>query len=330
MNLSAPKTPFSTPLHGNTRETQLRIRNIVSGPKKRPPLLLVALMCAVALFCGNLVSCQPAQKTPDPSLPDQSLPGSTPDPALPDDLRSQIETRLQTLGDGTFAQLLRQDMDHALPADGFQSNEFWTWTDSATMAFCALAGEEQKDCVLVYLYPDTPEEERLEYVLLSPDLWNAIVQNYHHDGTVDQEMLARVRPQIDALTERLCRDMAESGPAFAVTSGEVVDFNQLYRYDNLSFSPGTAYLYSLDIALSGADLSQIFMAGGIWVDSEGRLRDNYSIAYAAILEENGEITKTVFLSGDAVSVWGYSEDGQDEFRLATESVLQNLDDGGTY
>ena len=56
-NRSVPRSPFSTALSGNAHETELRIRNIVSGPKKRPPFLLVALMCAVALLCGNLVSC---------------------------------------------------------------------------------------------------------------------------------------------------------------------------------------------------------------------------------------------------------------------------------
>ncbi len=64
MNPSVPRSPFSTALSENARETELRIRNIVSGPKKRPPLLLVALMCAVALLCGNLVSCQQQPKEP--------------------------------------------------------------------------------------------------------------------------------------------------------------------------------------------------------------------------------------------------------------------------
>ncbi len=68
-NRSVPRSPFSTALSGNAHETELRIRNIVSGPKKRPPLLLVALMCAVALLCGNLVSCQQSQtEEPDASL----------------------------------------------------------------------------------------------------------------------------------------------------------------------------------------------------------------------------------------------------------------------
>jgi len=60
MNKKMPRTPFSTPLSGSARETELRIRSIFSGPKKRPPILLLALMCAVCLLCGSLVSCQKA------------------------------------------------------------------------------------------------------------------------------------------------------------------------------------------------------------------------------------------------------------------------------
>ncbi len=73
MNESLPQTPFSTPLSGNTREMELRIRNIVSGPKKRPPLLFIALMCALALLCGNLVSCQTTNAADSEPIPDASL-----------------------------------------------------------------------------------------------------------------------------------------------------------------------------------------------------------------------------------------------------------------
>ena len=58
MNETMPRTPFSTPLSGSARETEIRIRNIFSGPKKRPPSLFLALMFSVCIFCGNLVSCQ--------------------------------------------------------------------------------------------------------------------------------------------------------------------------------------------------------------------------------------------------------------------------------
>ena len=57
---SFPRTPFSTPLSGSARETEEHIRNIFQYKKKRPPLLLFILACALALLCGGLVSCQPA------------------------------------------------------------------------------------------------------------------------------------------------------------------------------------------------------------------------------------------------------------------------------
>jgi hypothetical protein len=58
MNNKMPRTPFSTRLSRSAKETEIRIRNIFSGPKKRPPLLFLVLMFSVCIFCGNLVSCQ--------------------------------------------------------------------------------------------------------------------------------------------------------------------------------------------------------------------------------------------------------------------------------
>ena len=58
MNNSMPNTPFSTALSRSAKETQMRIEAIRSGPKKRPPVILIALVSAVCLLCGNLVSCQ--------------------------------------------------------------------------------------------------------------------------------------------------------------------------------------------------------------------------------------------------------------------------------
>lgn len=94
MNETMPRTPFSTPLSGSARETEIRIRNIFSGPKKRPPSLFLALMFSVCVFCGNLVSCQMAE--PDaPALPDisASLP-EIPDISLPDPPEPKPEAKV--------------------------------------------------------------------------------------------------------------------------------------------------------------------------------------------------------------------------------------------
>ena len=61
MQNKMPRTPFSTGLSKSARETELRIRNIFSGPKRRPPVLFLALVFSVCIFCGNLVSCQVAK-----------------------------------------------------------------------------------------------------------------------------------------------------------------------------------------------------------------------------------------------------------------------------
>lgn len=73
MNNNMPRTPLSTRLSKSARETELRLKNIFSGPKKRPPALFLALMFSVCVFCGNIVSCQFKEETP----PDVSDPASS-------------------------------------------------------------------------------------------------------------------------------------------------------------------------------------------------------------------------------------------------------------
>ena len=68
MNHKMPRTPFSTRLSGSAKETEGRLKNLFSGPKRRPPVLLLALVFALCLLCGNLVSCQRGEEeTPNSS-----------------------------------------------------------------------------------------------------------------------------------------------------------------------------------------------------------------------------------------------------------------------
>ena len=110
MNHNMPRTPFSTPLSGSAREAEIRIRNIMSGPKKRPPLPFLILMFSLCIFCGNIVSCQVAE--PDaPALPDisASLP-EIPDISLPDPPEQKPEIQEH--------QVVLQDEDADLDGDG--------------------------------------------------------------------------------------------------------------------------------------------------------------------------------------------------------------------
>ena len=64
MNNKMPRTPFSTRLSRSAKETEIRIRNIFSGPKKRPPALLMLLVAALILLCGDLVAFRPLPAQP--------------------------------------------------------------------------------------------------------------------------------------------------------------------------------------------------------------------------------------------------------------------------
>ena len=89
MNNKIPRTPFSTPLSGSARETELRLKNIFSGPKKRPPVLFLALMFSVCLLCGNLVSCQVAAPEGE-AAPGRLNNSQTPDVSLDLDRKSVV------------------------------------------------------------------------------------------------------------------------------------------------------------------------------------------------------------------------------------------------
>ena len=115
MNNKFPRTPFSTPLSGSARETEIRLKNIFSGPKKRPPALFLVLVFSACLLCGNLVSCQVAEpdsgvarlnnaQQGDVSLSDYTARAVTIDPDFPPQTEEE-EWLLQALF--TDADMLR-------------------------------------------------------------------------------------------------------------------------------------------------------------------------------------------------------------------------------
>lgn len=76
-----PRSPFSTPLSGSARETEERIRNIFQYQKKRPPIPFFLAACALALFCGGLVSCQ-AQTAEETDQNAPTIPSAWTEPEL--------------------------------------------------------------------------------------------------------------------------------------------------------------------------------------------------------------------------------------------------------
>ena len=56
-----PKTCFSAPLSKSAKDTERRIRNIFEGQRRRPAVIVLALVAAVALLCGSLVAVRTKQ-----------------------------------------------------------------------------------------------------------------------------------------------------------------------------------------------------------------------------------------------------------------------------
>lgn len=61
MRKKFPKTPFSTPFSPSKKMLEARVRGIVAGPQKRPPLPFLLLVLAFCFLSVNLVSCQPSR-----------------------------------------------------------------------------------------------------------------------------------------------------------------------------------------------------------------------------------------------------------------------------
>ncbi len=72
MRGNVPGSPFATRFSGPARDMEARLRNLFRF-KRKPPVLLVALLLAAAAGCGGLVSCQTAEAEQEAKLPPPDL-----------------------------------------------------------------------------------------------------------------------------------------------------------------------------------------------------------------------------------------------------------------
>lgn len=338
---SVPRSPFSTPLSGSARETEERIRNIFQYKKKRPPLLLFVLACALALTCGGLVSCEsPNAPSSDPADTSSQQAGFSLDARAqelvqaltPEDLpKTTVEqTWSHTLDREVLLDALAQGVQSPLDPDQFQPTEFWQFR-TGPVHLNALAGAEQEGYLLVTLSDDAGWES--SFAVYHPDLWDNVRQLFRREGQVDRNMLSQVQDRIDQKITQMCADAnvyyEETGtPSANFTGGDIVDFQLQGAFE----APGgnMAYLYSLDIALVCQYPERIALAGGTYADEQGRMRDHYQLAEMAILEEDGVVSKCVFLAGDTIGILGSDEaSGTYDSRRGTLAALELAPDGGS-
>ena len=150
---------------------------------------------------------------------------------------------------------------------------------------------------------------------------------------MDRNMLSQVQDRIDQKITQMCADAnvyyEETGtPSANFTGGDIVDFQLQGAFE----APGgnMAYLYSLDIALVCQYPERIALAGGAYADEQGRMRDHYQLAEMAILEEDGVVSKCVFLAGDTIGILGSDEaSGTYDSRRGTLAALELAPDGGS-
>ena len=116
MRRRLPRTPFSTPFSPSKKMLEARIRGVIAGPQKRPPLPLLVLTLVFCLFSVNLVSCQPAQPEENP---DNSAAASMDDSSQPEGP--------ELLGSDSLDRLALND---SRLNDAVTVNSYWSETEN--------------------------------------------------------------------------------------------------------------------------------------------------------------------------------------------------------
>ena len=168
MNENMPRTPFSTPLSGSARETEIRIRSIMSGPKKRPPLPFLILAFSLCIFCGNIVSCQVAE-TDTPAAQDSSASVSAPpdtseeQPWVPVELKTGMLQYIGQTSDWFYENYSPSEQEMAV-LDDLPGAEL---PREAAEVYCALRRDYWRDTLLPVAYDEG--EDVTVYFVVNPD-----------------------------------------------------------------------------------------------------------------------------------------------------------------
>ncbi len=163
-----PRTPFSTHLSGSARETEIRIRSIMSGPKKRPPLPFLILAFSLCIFCGNIVSCQVAE-TDTPAAQDSSASVSAPpdtseeQPWVPVELKTGMLQYIGQTSDWFYENYSPSEKEMAV-LDNLPGAEL-PW--EAVEVYYAMRRDYWRDTLLPVAYDEG--EDVTVYFVVNPD-----------------------------------------------------------------------------------------------------------------------------------------------------------------
>ncbi len=206
-----------------------------------------------------------------------------------------------------MSQLLREGLKSPLPkeeADSLKENAFWVFslaTEEGELSANVLAGAKQRGIVRL------ATSDGASAAIRSPELAELLLEGLCVEGPVDQDLLVLLQPAIQERIRQYCEMYNQNADSdVQYIDGQVVQLEPIYRETGTNGE--TYYLLSSDVAMICKHPENIQLFDGMWVDSQGRMRDDYQWAYIAAEIKDGTAVHTAFLLGDEVIPDGTDEE----------------------
>jgi|GEM_PF-4589733 len=174
------------------------------------------------------------------------------------------------------------------------------------------AGAE-KNVVMMYYHTD--KSEHTTWYFKDIKLYELIRGSFTYEGIVDEESLAEYEGIIATRAEGIIREYNRIGEG-RFTGYELTEF---CKYDSFQHRNNIDFdIYRCNIAFIPEDPDEIAWAGGMWLDSELRVRDYDLYTYLVVRSVDGEMVDYNFMFYDI-----YTGAGTDEERRRAHNEILN-------
>lgn len=174
------------------------------------------------------------------------------------------------------------------------------------------AGPEEN---IVMMYYHWDKDAYGTYFFEDKALYDLIRGSFTYEGIVDEDSLAEYEGIIAARAEGIIREYnrIDEGRFTGYELTEFCKYDSFQHRNNIDFD-----IYRCNIAFIPEDPNEIVWAGGMWLDSELRVRDYDLYTYLVVRAVDGEMVDYNFMFYDT-----YTEAGTDEERSSAHNEILN-------